>query len=754
MALCWRQPSAVQGVPTGVTIPQPPGMRDGDVLVALCFANQTGTLAFTGSSDWTHWRDVPVAFGGAILMLSVFSKLAGGELPVWTFSTSCTSCFGAVIAVFDDGGAPVDIDLVTTSAAVVTGSYAAPSMTPNGSVDPWELVIGCWGSGGAIGLPTIGAPLFSGVAGAATVVAGAYPIQAGAAISPSATGGGTCWLAAQVAIKNLAVSGTRKMVRGVSAKLSSTIPVPANVANGDLMVLFAHSAGSALGAVAGWTQIAITADNLYAVYQRSALSEPGSYTVTNAARGIIACFFDIDGGSISTDLFQLGTPGAQLGTSAAELGSLGAAGLPNITYPTVNALNSGSSLLFPSPAIVTSFNNAIVLSHFAASSGRMVGPYGPTDAGGVHLDYATQSETTNILSWAMQPVAGLSAVRTAYSGTSGPWYSSQVGVLGQGLPVNVGPDLFPELPGISWSLVRKPEGGLTVIQKSQSGKESRWSLRPPGRPIWTLTLTYEVLRANRGVATPMTGRYLNMARVPNLSTLFNVDTLTENEFAILAGFFNRQAGSGLTWFFDDMNDNTAGLYQFGRGDGKQTSWQTNFTTAWQTQFPSAPLLFTDYSPSGIRLPNTFSALKGTISSTGLITPTQTPQVGQPLYITAPSSSYFGTPLLGEQFGTGDGTSTSFQLVRWMGELRDGIAEPMQNLNGLPVIWVGGIQSTPTINANGIVTFASPPARNAVLSWAGKFYVACRFLSDNADIFEEFAYSLYAAQKIDLISVLR
>jgi hypothetical protein len=84
-----------------------------------------------------------------------------------------------------------------------------------------------------------------------------------------------------------------------------------------------------------------------------------------------------------------------------------------------------------------------------------------------------------------------------------------------------------------------------------------------------------------------------------------------------------------------------------------------------------------------------------------------------------------------QFGVGDGSTKVFQLVRPIGDYQDLI----QNLNGTPVIYDAGAPLGAgvgySIDAKGVVSFTAAPLANHVLSWSGKYYYRCRFLSDDA-----------------------
>lgn len=100
----------------------------------------------------------------------------------------------------------------------------------------------------------------------------------------------------------------------------------------------------------------------------------------------------------------------------------------------------------------------------------------------------------------------------------------------------------------------------------------------------------------------------------------------------------------------------------------------------------------------------------------------------------------------QQFGTGTGAQSAFQLVRGYG----GFVEPVHNVNGAPAIYIGGTQTTAyNISASGMVTFSAPPAQGATLTWSGAFYYRCRFLADVAD-FTQFMQNLYNLSKLEFI----
>lgn len=97
----------------------------------------------------------------------------------------------------------------------------------------------------------------------------------------------------------------------------------------------------------------------------------------------------------------------------------------------------------------------------------------------------------------------------------------------------------------------------------------------------------------------------------------------------------------------------------------------------------------------------------------------------------------------QPFGSGDGVSTSFQLVRTIG----GFTEPVFLVKGSPVVKVAGVTVTPaSISPYGAVNFASPPAGGAALSWSGSYYWPCRFDEDLTS-FSKFLVAIYELKSL-------
>ncbi len=107
---------------------------------------------------------------------------------------------------------------------------------------------------------------------------------------------------------------------------------------------------------------------------------------------------------------------------------------------------------------------------------------------------------------------------------------------------------------------------------------------------------------------------------------------------------------------------------------------------------------------------------------------------------------------GQVIGTGDGSSTSFQLLRSMA----GFAEPITTPNVVSALYLNGVVQSPadyTISdTTGIVTFATPPAAGQVVTADFTYYFPVRFADDTAE-FENFMYQLWQLKQVKLQSVL-
>lgn len=105
----------------------------------------------------------------------------------------------------------------------------------------------------------------------------------------------------------------------------------------------------------------------------------------------------------------------------------------------------------------------------------------------------------------------------------------------------------------------------------------------------------------------------------------------------------------------------------------------------------------------------------------------------------------------QTFGSGDGTTTKFQLVRAFG----GYTEPVFDLNGAPQIYKAGVLQTSgthyTIDSVGVLTWVTAPTAGQALTWTGSFYWRCRFMQDAAD-FNQFMRQLWELKSLEFTTV--
>jgi uncharacterized protein (TIGR02217 family) len=99
----------------------------------------------------------------------------------------------------------------------------------------------------------------------------------------------------------------------------------------------------------------------------------------------------------------------------------------------------------------------------------------------------------------------------------------------------------------------------------------------------------------------------------------------------------------------------------------------------------------------------------------------------------------------ELFGTGDGSTVAFQLVKTYDPSQVLLGSPgtrfyvrsITLVSGAPQIYVDGVLKTVTtdytISSSGIVTFTSAPAAGKQVTWTGQFDVPVRFDTDQLPV---------------------
>ncbi|HKT18014.1 MAG TPA: DUF2460 domain-containing protein [Stellaceae bacterium] len=109
----------------------------------------------------------------------------------------------------------------------------------------------------------------------------------------------------------------------------------------------------------------------------------------------------------------------------------------------------------------------------------------------------------------------------------------------------------------------------------------------------------------------------------------------------------------------------------------------------------------------------------------------------------------------QEIATGDGATTSFQLVRGFG----GYAEPVLAPNVVSAVYLNGVaQSAGAYTVNlwgaalpGTLVFNAPPGAGVAITADFTFYFPCRFAADQLD-FEKFMAALYQLKKIEFVSL--
>ncbi len=111
----------------------------------------------------------------------------------------------------------------------------------------------------------------------------------------------------------------------------------------------------------------------------------------------------------------------------------------------------------------------------------------------------------------------------------------------------------------------------------------------------------------------------------------------------------------------------------------------------------------------------------------------------------------------QPIGTGDGSATSFQLVRTMGVSLPGggFSEPVTAPNTLSAIYFNGVRQSASAYSldpsTGLVTFVAPPPASQLVTADFSYYFRVRFADDSAD-FENFLYQLWALKQVKFQSV--
>ena len=112
---------------------------------------------------------------------------------------------------------------------------------------------------------------------------------------------------------------------------------------------------------------------------------------------------------------------------------------------------------------------------------------------------------------------------------------------------------------------------------------------------------------------------------------------------------------------------------------------------------------------------------------------------------------------GQEIGTGNASTTVFQLQRAMGAALSGggFLEPITAPNLVSAIYLNGITQDSTSYSvdpgTGLVTFETAPGSGLIITVDFTYYFRCRFTEDKYD-FENFMFRLWQLKKLTFISV--
>lgn len=105
-------------------------------------------------------------------------------------------------------------------------------------------------------------------------------------------------------------------------------------------------------------------------------------------------------------------------------------------------------------------------------------------------------------------------------------------------------------------------------------------------------------------------------------------------------------------------------------------------------------------------------------------------------------------------GTGDGTTTTFQLIRTLnlGGVHSAV-EPVYALWEQPVVKINGTTISTAayvVNSWGQLVFTTAPILGGVITWSGKFLHVCHFLDDEMSM-EQLTSDLWSSDGLEIES---
>ena len=108
----------------------------------------------------------------------------------------------------------------------------------------------------------------------------------------------------------------------------------------------------------------------------------------------------------------------------------------------------------------------------------------------------------------------------------------------------------------------------------------------------------------------------------------------------------------------------------------------------------------------------------------------------------PDDSYVAA----QAIGTGDGSTTKFQLVRTFG----GYVEPVFDWFSQSIFDNGAAAGAYSVSASGLVTFTTAPLAGHAITWTGVYYRRVVFAQDTAE-FTKFMQALWSLKTVSIES---
>jgi uncharacterized protein (TIGR02217 family) len=112
---------------------------------------------------------------------------------------------------------------------------------------------------------------------------------------------------------------------------------------------------------------------------------------------------------------------------------------------------------------------------------------------------------------------------------------------------------------------------------------------------------------------------------------------------------------------------------------------------------------------------------------------------------------------GQFIGTGDGSTTQFQLQYAKGG-SIAFTRPVDAVNALTAVYFngvvqssGGYSIATGVNSTGLLTFGAPPGSGVSITADFTYYFRCRFTDDSYS-FDNFMYRLWELKKLTFLSV--